>query len=55
MTFHEFTNDIATTIVVSLDIDEYESEYDKIVKVYADWVYEMPNVCAKDRAKQNLS
>ena len=54
MTFHETTNEIATTIVVPLDIDEYEAEYEKIVKVYADWVNEMLKVCVKDRAKQNL-
>ena len=55
MTVPEFTYEIATTIVGSLDIDEYEAEYEKIVKVYADWVTEMLQVCVIDRSTLNRS
>ena len=50
MTFPEFTNEVVTTIVVSLHIDEYEAEYEKIIKVYADWVDEMVQVCVNDQS-----
>ena len=55
MTFPEFTNEIATTIVVSLHIDEYEAEYEQIIKVYADWVDEMLQVCVKDQSTLDWS
>ena len=55
MTVPEFTYEIATTIVESLDIDEYEAEYEKIVKTYADWVDEMLQVCVKDQSTLNRS
>ena len=50
MTFPECINEIATTIVVSLHIDEYEAEYEKIIKVYADWVDEVLQICVKDQS-----
>ena len=53
MTVLEFTNEIATTIVGSLDIDEYEAEYEQIVKIYADWVNELLQVCVKDQSTLN--
>ena len=53
MTVPQFTKEIATTIVVSLDIEEYEAEYDEIVKIYADWVNEMLQVCVKDQSTLN--
>jgi len=55
MTVPEFTNEIATTIVGSLDIDEYEAEYEKIVKIYANWVNEMLQVCVTDQSTLNRS
>lgn len=44
MTFPKLTHEIATTNAVSLNIDEYETEYDEIIKVYADWLNEIVQV-----------
>ena len=55
MTVPEFTNEIVTTIVESLEIDEYEAEYEKIVKIYADWVTEMLQVSVIDHSTLNRS
>jgi len=55
MTVPEFTNEIATTIVESLEIDEYEAEYEKNVKIYAEWDNEMLQVCVTDQSTLNRS
>ena len=55
MTFPKLTNEIATTNAVSLNIDEYETEYDEIIKVYADWLNEIVQVCVKDRSTPKSS
>ena len=47
--FSKVSNEMATTIVQSLDLDEYEAEYGEIVKNYADWINEMVQVYVKDK------
>ena len=53
--FSEVSNEMATTIVQSLDLDDYEAEYGEIVKNYADWINEMVRVYVKDKYNLNLS
>ena len=53
--FSQVSNEMANTIVQSLDIDEYEAEYGDIVKNYSDWINEMVKVYMKDRYNLNLS
>ena len=53
--FPQVSNEMANTIVQSLDLDEYEAEYGEIVKNYADWINEMVKVYMKDRYNLNLS
>jgi len=47
--FSKVSNEMANTIVQSLDLDEYEAEYGEIVKNYADWINEMVQVYVKDK------
>ena len=42
--FSQVSNETVNTIIQSIDLDEYESEYGEIIKVYADWVNEMLQV-----------
>ena len=51
----QVSNEIANTIVQSLDLDEYEAEYGEIVKNYADWINEMVRVYVKDKYNLNLT
>ena len=53
--FSQVSNEMANTIVQSLDIDEYEAEYGNIVKNYSDWINEMVRVYVKNRYNLNLS
>jgi len=53
--FSKVSNEMATTIVQSLDLDEYEAEYGEIVKNYADWINEMVRVYVKDKYNLNLT
>ena len=41
---YQVSNEMANTIVQSLDLDDYEAEYGEIVKNYADWINEMVQV-----------
>ena len=52
--FSQVSNEMANTIVQSLDLDEYEAEYEEIVKNYADWINEMVQVYVKDKYNLNL-
>jgi hypothetical protein len=52
--FSQVSNEMANTIVQSLDLDEYEAEYGEIVKNYADWINEMVQVYVKDKYNLNL-
>ena len=52
--FSEVSNEMAITIVQSLDLDDYEAEYGEIVKNYADWINEMVRVYVKDKYNLNL-
>jgi len=53
--FFKVSNEMANTIVQSLDLDEYEAEYGEIVKNYADWINEMVRVYVKDKYNLNLT
>ena len=53
--FSQVSNEMATTIVQTLDLDDYEAEYGEIVKNYADWINEMVRVYVKDKYNLNLS
>jgi len=53
--FSQVSNEMANTIVQSLDIDEYEAEYGNIVKNYSDWINEMVQVYMKDKYNLNLT
>ena len=53
--FSKVSNEMANTIVQSLDIDEYEAEYGDIVKNYSDWINEMVRVYVKNKYNLNLS
>ena len=53
--FSQVSNEMANTIVQSLDIDEYEAEYGEIVKNYSDWINEMVRVYVKNKYNLNLS
>jgi len=53
--FSQISNEVATTIVQSLDLDDYEAEYGEIVKTYSDWINEMVKVYMKDKYNLNLS
>ena len=53
--FSELSNEMATTIVQSLDLEAYEAEYGEIVKNYSDWINEMVRVYLKDKYNLNLS
>jgi hypothetical protein len=53
--FSELSNEMATTIVQSLDLEGYEAEYGEIVKNYSDWINEMVRVYLKDKYNLNLS
>jgi hypothetical protein len=53
--FSQVSNEMANTIVLSLDIDEYEAEYGDIVKNYSDWINEMVRVYVKNKYNLNLS
>ena len=53
--FSQVSNEMANTIVQSLDIDEYEAEYGEIVKNYSDWINQMVKVYLKDKYNLNLS
>ena len=53
--FSQVSNEMADTIVQSLDLDEYEAEYGEIVKNYADWINEMVQVYMKDKYNLNLT
>jgi len=52
--FSQVSNEMANTIVQSLDLDEYEAEYGEIVKNYSDWINEMVRVYVKDKHNLNL-
>ena len=52
--FSQVSNEMAITIVQSLDLDDYEAEYGEIVKNYADWINEMVRVYVKDKYNLNL-
>ena len=52
--FSQVSNEMANTIVQSLDIDEYEAEYGDIVKNYSDWINEMVRVYVKNKYNLNL-
>ena len=53
--FSQVSNEMATTIVQSLDLDDYEAEYGEIVKNYSDWINEMVKVYVKDKYNLNLT
>ena len=53
--FSQVSNEMATTIVQSLDLDDYEAEYGEIVKNYSDWINEMVRVYVKDKYNLNLT
>ena len=53
--FSQVSNEMANTIVQSLDLDAYEAEYGEIVKNYSDWINEMVKVYMKDKYNLNLS
>ena len=53
--FSQVVNEMASTIVQSLDLDDYEAEYEEIVKNYADWINEMVKVYVKHKYNLNLS
>ena len=53
--FSQVSNEMANTIVQSLDIGEYEAEYGDSVKNYSDWINEMVRVYVKDKYNLNLS
>ena len=53
--FSQVSNEMANTIVQSLDLDEYEAEYGDIVKNYSDWINEMVRVYVKNKYNLNLS
>ena len=53
--FSQVSNEMANTIVLSLDIDECEAEYGDIVKNYSDWINEMVRVYVKNKYNLNLS
>jgi len=53
--FSQVANEMASTIVQSLDLDDYETEYEEIVKNYADWINEMVKVYVKDKYNHHLS
>ena len=53
--FSQVSNEMANTIVQSLDLDEYEAEYGEIVKNYADWINEMVQAYMKDQYNLELS
>ena len=52
--FSQVSNEMAITIVQSLDLDDYEAEYGEIVKNYADWINQMVRVYVKDKYNLNL-
>ena len=52
--FSQVSNEMAITIAQSLDLDDYEAEYGKIVKNYADWINEMVRLYVKDKYNLNL-
>ena len=52
--FSLVSNEMAITIVQSLDLDDYEAEYGESVKNYADWINEMVRVYVKDKYNLNL-
>ena len=52
--FSQVSNEMANTIVQSLDLDDYEAEYGEIVKNYADWINEMVRLYVKDKYNLNL-
>jgi hypothetical protein len=41
MSFLELSNEIAATIVQTLNIDEYDTHYSDTVDIYAEWVSEL--------------
>jgi len=53
--FSQDSNEMANTIVQSLDLDDYEAEYGEIVTNYADWINEMVRVYVKDKYNLNLT
>ena len=53
--FSQVSNEMASTIVESLDLDNYEAEYGEIVKHYSDWINEMVRVYVKGKYNINLS
>ena len=53
--FSQLSNEMATTIVQSLDLADYEAEYGEIVKNYSDWINEMVKVYVKDKYNLKLS
>ena len=52
--FSQVSNEIAVTIVQSLDLDDYEAEYGEIVKNYADWINEMVREYVKNKHNLNM-
>jgi hypothetical protein len=52
--FSQISNEMANTIVQSLDLDDYEAEYGEIVKNYADWINEMVRLYVKDKYNLHL-
>jgi len=52
--FSQVSNEMAITIVQSLDLDDFEAKYGEIVKNYADWINEMVRVYVKDKYNLNL-
>ena len=53
--FSQLSNEMATTIAQSLDLDDYEAEYGEIVKNYSDWIIEMVRAYMKDKYNLNFS
>ena len=52
--FSQVSNEMAHTIVQSLDLDDYQEEYGQIMKNYADWINEMVRVYVKYKYNINL-
>jgi hypothetical protein len=53
--FSQVSNEMANTIVQSLDIDEYEAGYGEIVKNYSEWINEMVRVYVQNKYNLHLS
>ena len=47
MSFLEFSNEIAATIVQTLNIDENDADYTDTVDMYAKWVSELMTIISE--------